>query len=215
MLTALHTPSLLHFATHCAVPHSAVNTRCPLYAALCHAVRHTTVRLLLSAALILYIAYCRSRTYFSLPVSAGYSQNVLLPFLIGMFWHNGSLDDRGFVGRQTTMCCGHVTICIHVIHPQGQGRKATYYISGGVLKGEGAAHVWIALRGLIFEDQTAGNKNVCARKVLQPAKSKLYCGFPVARPILNSYTKPTLHYIFIMQPTFTAILYRHSSSRSL
>jgi len=53
--------------------HSTVNTRCPLYAANCHAVRHTTVHLLLFAGLTLYNAYCTSRTYFALPVSAGYS----------------------------------------------------------------------------------------------------------------------------------------------
>jgi len=69
-----HSPhSLLHFATHCAVTHSAVKTRLPHHAALCHAVHHTNVHLFLSAALTLYNAYCTSRTYFSVPVSARYS----------------------------------------------------------------------------------------------------------------------------------------------
>jgi hypothetical protein len=31
---------------------------------------------------------------------------------------------------------------------------------------------------------------------------------PLLDQILNSYTKSTLHYIFIMQPTLTAIMYR-------
>jgi hypothetical protein len=69
-------------ATHNTLPptltvrytqHSTVHTRCPLKAAPCHAVRHTTVHLLLSAGLTLYIAYRTSRTYFSVPNSAGYS----------------------------------------------------------------------------------------------------------------------------------------------
>jgi len=62
------------------------------------------------------------------------------------------------------------------------------------LKSKGAAHVWIAL-GFVYsisEVQTADHKALCTRKVLQPHKSKFYRGFPVSRPILNSYTKPTL-----------------------
>ena len=63
------------------------------------------------------------------------------------------------------------------------------------LKSKGAAHVWIAL-GFVYrisEVQTASYKALCTRKVLRQDKSKFYRGFPVSRPILTSYTKPTHH----------------------
>jgi hypothetical protein len=70
-LSATHNTLPSTLAVH-YTQHSAVHTRCPLYAALCQAVHHTTVHLLLSAGLTLYNVYCTSWTYFSFPVSAGY-----------------------------------------------------------------------------------------------------------------------------------------------
>jgi len=99
----------------------------------------------------------------------------------------------------------------------GPGKESYVQHIWRVLKSKGAAYVWIAL-GFVYrisEGQTAGYKALCTRKVLRPEKSKFCRGFRVSRPILNSYTKPTLHYTFIIQPTLTAIMYGHSSSRSL
>ena len=97
------------------------------------------------------------------------------------------------MGRHTTRRGRPFTICIHVTnHRHREGKLRTAYLGG--LKSKGAAHVWIAL-GFVYrisEVQTASYKALCTRKVLRQDKSKFYRGFPVSRPILNSYTKPTL-----------------------
>ena len=100
-----------------------------------------------------------------------------------------------------------------LIHREREGKLRTAYVEG--FWSVKALNVWIALSVRICEDQNAGNKTLCTQKLLRPAKCKFYCGFPVARPILNSYTKPPLHCMFIRQPTLTAIMYRHPSSQAL
>ena len=160
-----------------------------------------------------YTVYCLMHvsTYFSVPVSDGYSWNVLSHFLLEGSGIAAALTSD--ISRLVTLV-GAVALLQYVytslIHSGREGKLRKTYVEG--LQRWGAAHVWTALRVRISVAQTAGYKTACTPNLLRSAKSTHYRGFHVARTTPNSYTECMLHYMFIMQPTLTAIMYRHPSS---